>query len=413
MKISVKNLGAIKEAKDIEIKNFNVFIGANGTGKTYFAKLVYFLNNMSYKKKVFNELFEKKLTELYNLKINKVSFSTEEQKKYIKALEIKIKNDFYKLLDTKGSSLFDDFKFNINYSINEDIMINSMYRDKELYIGLFGLSLTTIMFDSLNSYYLPSARANFMITYKHLFETQFNKLREMMFNRMFDESNKKINIFPEIEHRFLESIFKLDTKNRSDFYSIANKIERKLFRDGKLSIRNSQTQDLPSFDYKIKNKNIPIDLTLSSSAISELSPLVMYFRHIATKNDLLVIDEPELSLHPDAQAKLVEILVEAVNIGLKLILVTHSPYILEALNLHLKRDKLDKLQNVKMPNDIKKIKPFKSDRVGAYLFEDETIKDILDKNSGLIDDKLLNSLNNIDSIYEKMRDIEWEARENE
>lgn len=408
MKISVKNLGAIKEAKDIEIKDFNIFIGANGTGKTYFAKLIYFLNNMNYKKKFFDEIFEKKLKETYTLKVDSVEFSMEEQKKYTNAFESKIKNDFHKLLDTKDSNIFNDFKFNINYSIDNKVILDDVnnLNDEELYIALLGMGLSNIIFHSLNSYYLPSARANFMITYKHLFESQFNKLRDMMLNK----GNVKVNLFPEIEHRFLETIFTLNTKNHSDFYYIANKIEKALFRDGKLSIRNPQTQDLPSFDYKIKNKKVPIDLTLSSSAISELSPLVMYFRHIATVNDLLVIDEPELSLHPDAQAKLVEILVEAVNMGLKLILVTHSPYILEALNLHLKRYKI---KDLKLPNDIKKIEPFESDRVGAYLFEDETIKDILDKNSGLIDDKLLNSLNNIDKIYEKMRDIEWEAKENE
>jgi predicted ATPase len=40
MKISVKNLAQINEAVDIEIKDFNIFIGKNGTGKTYFSKLI-------------------------------------------------------------------------------------------------------------------------------------------------------------------------------------------------------------------------------------------------------------------------------------------------------------------------------------------------------------------------------------
>ena len=45
---SLKNFGPIKEAKDIKINDLTVFIGKNNTGKTYLAKLIYFLNNPLY-----------------------------------------------------------------------------------------------------------------------------------------------------------------------------------------------------------------------------------------------------------------------------------------------------------------------------------------------------------------------------
>ena len=64
----------------------------------------------------------------------------------------------------------------------------------------------------------------------------------------------------------------------------------------------------------------------ASSSVTELSPLIMYFRHkiLNVKKEILIVDEPELSLHPDAQSALVSILVKAVNLGLKIILVTNT-----------------------------------------------------------------------------------------
>jgi predicted ATPase len=40
MKISVSNLGAIKEAT-VEVGGLTVFVGANGTGKSYLAKVIW------------------------------------------------------------------------------------------------------------------------------------------------------------------------------------------------------------------------------------------------------------------------------------------------------------------------------------------------------------------------------------
>jgi predicted ATPase len=45
----------------------------------------------------------------------------------------------------------------------------------------------------------------------------------------------------------------------------------------------------------------------------------------------LIIDEPEMNLHPEAQVKLLEILTMAVNRGLKVLITTHSPYITDHL----------------------------------------------------------------------------------
>ncbi len=79
-------------------------------------------------------------------------------------------------------------------------------------------------------------------------------------------------------------------------------------------------------------KGLSIDLYNASSSIKQLAPLLLYLRYRAKENDLLIIDEPEMNLHPESQAKLLEIFGILVNLGIKLLITTHSPYFMDYLN---------------------------------------------------------------------------------
>jgi len=45
-------------------------------------------------------------------------------------------------------------------------------------------------------------------------------------------------------------------------------------------------------------ENIKLEIPLVSSMIKELAPLVLYLRYLAEPNDWIIIDEPEMNLHP-------------------------------------------------------------------------------------------------------------------
>lgn len=51
------------------------------------------------------------------------------------------------------------------------------------------------------------------------------------------------------------------------------------------------------------------------------------------KNTLLILDEPEVHLHPKWQLKYAEILTQLVKTGVKILVNSHSPYMIEALEL--------------------------------------------------------------------------------
>lgn len=405
MKITVNNLAQITKAENIEIKKFNVFIGKNGTGKTFFSKLIYFINAYKYKLEVFEKHFSKKLENSYQNKSD-IIFTVEEQKKFINDLSNYIKINFPEYTNVSSTSM-KNFNLKINTDIvKEEIILKSnTVESLSDYIIWISFDFFSFLFGNIEAHYLPAARANYMITYKYLFESQYNNVRDMLLKR---DNKTKIEILPEIENNFLKDIYKVDTKKRGELCSLATKIEKEIFISGKLSIKNPKHQDLPTYEYRLKNKE-NLDLVAASSSVTELSPLLMYLRHkiINCNNELLIIDEPELSLHPDAQSKLVEIMVEATNMGLKIILVTHSPYILESLNNHLMRYKI---KEYNLPKEIISIAPINPSETTAYLFEDGTIKNVLDNELNLIDDILLNSFNSVNNYYEKMRDIEWENK---
>jgi hypothetical protein len=78
--------------------------------------------------------------------------------------------------------------------------------------------------------------------------------------------------------------------------------------------------------------NVILELPVASSMVKELAPLVLYLRYLAKPGEWLIIDEPEMNLHPEAQAKLTEFLAMLVNAGLPVLITTHSPYIVDHLS---------------------------------------------------------------------------------
>lgn len=73
---------------------------------------------------------------------------------------------------------------------------------------------------------------------------------------------------------------------------------------------------------------------------------MMLEKTILKENSILVLDEPEIHLHPKWQLLYAEIIVliqKAFN--LYIVITTHSPYFLEAIELYTKKNKVDSKTN--------------------------------------------------------------------
>jgi len=130
---------------------------------------------------------------------------------------------------------------------------------------------------------------------------------------------------------------------------------------------------------------VTLDMPVVSSMVKGLSSLVLYLRYIAKPRDLLVIDEPEMNLHPEAQVKLAEFLAMLVNAGLNVLITTHSPYIVDHLVNLMKAATREDQESIKDKFYLGRTDAFiPQDKVSVYLFEDNTAENILDKD-GFID----------------------------
>lgn len=83
-----------------------------------------------------------------------------------------------------------------------------------------------------------------------------------------------------------------------------------------------------------------LNLSESSSAVRALLDIGFFLRHNIEAGDMLMIDEPELNLHPKNQRKLARLLVRLVNAGVRVFITTHSDYIVKEFNtlIMLNRD---------------------------------------------------------------------------
>jgi hypothetical protein len=102
---------------------------------------------------------------------------------------------------------------------------------------------------------------------------------------------------------------------------------------GSVRVERSEI-DYPSFVYRPNNWRRDLPLMNSSSMVSELAPVVLYLRHVVQPGDTLIIEEPESHLHPTAQVEFTRLLVAAVKAGIRIIITTHSEWVLwELANL--------------------------------------------------------------------------------
>ncbi|MBF0784682.1 hypothetical protein E4T80_04210, partial [Muribacter muris] len=81
------------------------------------------------------------------------------------------------------------------------------------------------------------------------------------------------------------------------------------------------------------NENLELSMMESSSSIRSLCDLGIYLKFFAEEGDLIIIDEPELNLHPENQRKLARLFAKLINCGLKILITTHSDYIIKELSI--------------------------------------------------------------------------------
>jgi hypothetical protein len=87
------------------------------------------------------------------------------------------------------------------------------------------------------------------------------------------------------------------------------------------------------------------DLTSVGVGVSQLLPVIVLCL-IAQPGELVMIEQPELHLHPAPQQVLGDFLLRIAESGRQLIVETHSEYLVNRLRLHIALDELDALGDI-------------------------------------------------------------------
>jgi len=430
MEIEIKNFGPIGHLKFDINKDLHLIYGHNATGKSYATYCIYcLLKNIKNKAIIRNRFYHKDLSDKYeafikpkikDLKHDKPIDCT---KDFLKLLEHELKeillsglqnsflNTFSSLKNLKNRYTDKNYEIIISisktekvtiYSNNEGLLNLKYINDdkkvevlpkktkstkfsfyinnhiefgkatEEEFIGEFigytnsriNLILRQLQLNIRDIYYLPASRSGL---YQAL--NAFTPIIASLTQNRFFMENKSIEL-PSLSEPLSDYFIDLSTVNKkfinTEFEGIINILQNEIL-GGKIDYNDKTKRIL----YKPKGINLELNLSEASSMVAELSPLVLYFRHILnhkyapTKGhdpflyeqyyyergirkrgekgyDILFIEEPEAHLHPEVQVKLMELFAKLPSLGLKIFITTHSNYMFNKVNNLIIKKTIDK-----------------------------------------------------------------------
>ncbi len=455
LNIRVNNLGNIKEA-DIKLNKLTIFCGENNSGKTYLNYILYELldKRFTLRHNIFESIV-KETKENGSMQININSFLKDNFDKLKNSFE----KHFEKSLDRFFSATqdsFDDFKLNINQTLEEtqtsfkelkfneelsigknknivckiikenDIEVIIIIKDIDLPSDMYVDFISNLFFKYIfrdmfhDTFLLPAERTGLNLFYQELNlnrNTLINHLQKSKINPMDVIKDMIVSKYPQPIADYIE--FLNDTinlkKNKSEFRELNTVLHNKIIK-GKYQVTNDGISFLPYKTYFKGNNHQPkIDLHMASSTVKTFFSLEFYLEHMATKGAYLIIDEPELNLHPDNQRKTARLIAQIINKGVNIIISTHSDYIIRELNnLIILKDDFSSKQKLMTKYKYTQDELLSKDDINSYLLTDGTVEPMkITSNDGIIAktfDDVINKLNSSsdDIYYTKLEELEDE-----
>lgn len=359
-KIEIKYLGPVQEL-EMDIKDFNLLIGEQATGKSTVAKAIYFFRII--KSTLTDYLCQVYDTALYNG--NDVSDGFNKVlKKELKSIFISLFGyswDLDKRLYLKyeyASGIWIDVKLNKNgkrkyisvrYSPKltqtlkdlekealelfeqkpETTTISLAYASKERLRNYdnFKNSVNKIFDDYKETYYIPAGRSmlTLLVNNRSLLENDNLDLITRQFMQVIDNIHRVLEDGIRNVHKRYP-----DGERRFDVTKTAEMLISDLKGD---YLYNAGKEYIVVEDEEEHSEKIPINF--ASSGQQEVLWLLnqLYILMLKKEKAFVIIEEPEAHLYPSLQSKVVEFISYFANINNSSILITtHSPYILTSVN---------------------------------------------------------------------------------
>jgi hypothetical protein len=459
-------------------KDFFVFVGQNNSGKSYVAQLLWAIFNEDIIHKFAHtnvEIIDNKIVEnINNIEVTSEllavilnrysSFLQEETKKEIfnigknsqilnnivirfeyeiselreQEIEgiVKIKDDegntleYIEFKKDQGDLIYKFIGKQLPESIKEIIPkksldINLLNQKKFLLIATI---IRTMLKHEHETFFLPASRIFFPTFYRYIYEVDRNR-REQDINKLVDLLEKKgkiqssdlLNVFnfkrkyTEPMNKVFEKLFSLNLEKNIEGHYINLVQELQEIIGGKIKLRSLEGIGLTEFYFKIDSVDEPLPMYLASSSVNQLTLLYLYLKYWASEKDnFLMIDEPEVNLHPENQIKLLNILIQFIQneTGNKVLITTHSSILANAINNFIYLDVLKNQHGVNVEkiiedNQLKYVDSsisISKEKVGVYFFTGDKIIDYESSDYGIYFRNFREVENNLDKSLRILTD---------
>lgn len=405
----VENFGKIKSA-EIEVSPLTLFVGENNSGKSYLMTLIYGLLNLNfyYDQYAFDEQSEnysrcvqfidrilqgeKQMDDSFRqIEMDNEDVSTFEgilNELLSMNKENFVKNLFNKSIDIGHLSL--KFHRKNKYVLMYHIALST---DQIKHITLMGMSdkvYPTIeracqvgrkdnqySYNSLLSFilqymiwgdfqapvYFPTARTGYILTY--------NALVESALKDKFNLNTAQKNLLTRPNSDFLTKLSGIAGNNHSDAKSeslfnrtqAAVRIIEKNIIKGQVSV-----SDLPAHEifYYPRETDLQLPMFVTSGVVTEMTPLLLFFKNGAAET--VLIEEPEISLHPQLQCEMARVLVRLANYEIPVFVTTHSDLIIQHINNMIKLSVIPDRDSIAEKLGYEKCDWIERDKVHVYQF---------------------------------------------
>jgi energy-coupling factor transporter ATP-binding protein EcfA2 len=374
MKFKFENLGYVDEG-DIELSDLTLICGPNNAGKTYISYSIYgFIKH--FKSLIDFSLSSEQISVLrdegtlfldltvYSENINKHIESASGKFSHTLGDYFNAPDDMFE--DSKVEFSTDDFSLDLDgefkqtakFGRSETLIFDKAPNEHILSIALKveGTNklptriLNDVVSDTIaNCIFSTSLPKPFVVTSERTGISLFYKELDVSKNAIIEhltESDKldPITLLNSMRSRYARPI----QDNISTIRDYENLSKRKSFlrtNKGEYKPVLDALQDLLGGSFKAVDKQVvylpkkernrdkvSVPVYIASSSIKSLFLIDLYVNYLAEKNGILIIDEPELNLHPDNQRKMASLLARLVNSGIKVMITTHSDYLIREIN---------------------------------------------------------------------------------
>ena len=420
MKIKVKNLGTLREA-EFTLGDLTIICGGNNTGKTY-ATYALFGFLYTWQRILSIQINDDKIEDL--LADGVIRIDIQEYVKKSEQIIIKACERYTQELPKIFAAPIDRFKnteFNISLEIKtEDIKLKNKFDRKMGSANAEIFSITKSEESTELVVTLLVEKDKVKIPYEFIKFLIANAIKDIIFAQFFPRPfiasaertgaaifRKELNF---AKNRLLEEIgqadenidtmelllkeyddYALPIKTNVDFTRKLETIVKKnsfitdehpdLLADftdiigGEYTVtRNDELYYVPLY-YVPKGKKVKLSMDESSSAVRSLLDIGFYLKHEAQHGDLLMVDEPELNLHPENQRRVARLFARLVNVGIKVFITTHSDYIVKELNtlIMLNHDK-PHLQRIAQQEGYRPEELITAEKIKVYIAEEANMK---------------------------------------